>query len=426
MKILVLSNLYPPDVIGGYELGCKQAVDALRARGHEVRVLTSAPRSVIAEDGPGVARSLRLVDSWSDYLYRRSREVTVHLREAESLRVSAFNVHALLHQIDDFRPDVAYVWMLVGLGGLGLMACLNHLRVPWVWHLMDDVPLMLCRSHGAIVPAYAREFSRQLRGRYLACSRQLVEEIEAGGIALNDSVEVVPNWVAGPSRPRRSAYQVGGILRIVSAAGVLDRQADKGMDVLIEAAALLRNGGIDRFSVDIFGRDADGHCGHLIHEHGLEAHVTLRGMRTQAELSDEFAEADVFAFPTRAREPFAFAPLEAAARGCVPLISSRCGNAEWFVHGVHLLKANRTAHDFADALRPIADGSIDLATIGRRAAALVAREFRIEAIVPRIESALAAASRSPRDGAGSAGDAYRMAVLAERLAGVMIQESRCA
>ena len=36
MKILVVSNLYPPDVIGGYELGCRQAVDALRARGHDV------------------------------------------------------------------------------------------------------------------------------------------------------------------------------------------------------------------------------------------------------------------------------------------------------------------------------------------------------------------------------------------------------
>ena len=44
VKILVLSNLYPPDVIGGYELGCRQAVDALRALGHDVRVLTTAPR----------------------------------------------------------------------------------------------------------------------------------------------------------------------------------------------------------------------------------------------------------------------------------------------------------------------------------------------------------------------------------------------
>ena len=102
--------------------------------------------------------------------------------------------------------------MLVGVGGLGLMACLQHLRVPWVWHLMDDVPLMLCRSHGRLVPAFAREFSRQLRGRYLACSQQLVDEIEAGGVALNGKVEVVPNWVDGPDRPRPAGYLDGGAL----------------------------------------------------------------------------------------------------------------------------------------------------------------------------------------------------------------------
>jgi hypothetical protein len=43
VKILVVSNLFPPDVLGGYEILCAQVCRALRARGHEVRVLTSAP-----------------------------------------------------------------------------------------------------------------------------------------------------------------------------------------------------------------------------------------------------------------------------------------------------------------------------------------------------------------------------------------------
>ena len=38
MKILALTNLYPPDVQGGYELGCSQVVDALRTRGYDVEV----------------------------------------------------------------------------------------------------------------------------------------------------------------------------------------------------------------------------------------------------------------------------------------------------------------------------------------------------------------------------------------------------
>ena len=51
-----------------------------------------------------------------------------------------------------------------------------------------------------VVPApLLSEFARQLDGRYLACSQQLVDEIEAGGVPLGDRVEVVPNWVVGGS-----------------------------------------------------------------------------------------------------------------------------------------------------------------------------------------------------------------------------------
>ncbi|MFQ5772284.1 MAG: hypothetical protein ACE5HX_17245, partial [bacterium] len=41
MRILVISNLYPPYFVGGYELGCRDVVDGLKARGHHVKVLTS-------------------------------------------------------------------------------------------------------------------------------------------------------------------------------------------------------------------------------------------------------------------------------------------------------------------------------------------------------------------------------------------------
>ena len=39
MRVLVISNLYPPDVIGGYELCCRQVVDALRRRRHDMQHL---------------------------------------------------------------------------------------------------------------------------------------------------------------------------------------------------------------------------------------------------------------------------------------------------------------------------------------------------------------------------------------------------
>lgn len=425
MKILVLSNLYPPDCIGGYEMGCRQAAEALRDRGHEVRILTSVPRTPVPGE-PGVRRTLRLADIWSHYLFARGSSVTAHLTQSESHRINAANVHALLEEIEDFRPDVVYVWMLAGLGGLGLMGALHHLKVPWAWHLMDDVPLMLCKAAGALVPTFAREFSRQLRGHYLACSQQLVDEIEAGGVALGDVVEVIPNWVRGPIGPPRSDYLDGGRLRIVSAAGLIERQVDKGIDILIDAAARLRSMGHQHFSVDVYGHVTDPHFPGLIHRHGLEGHVTLKGSRSQAELSEIYAENDVFAFPTRPREPFGFAPLEAAARGCVPIMSEVCGIGEWLVHGVQCLKVPRTAEAFAAAFAAILEGRIDPAPIGRRAAAAVRRDFHLDTIIPKIEHALIESSRRDRAGAGTAEDAYRMAVLAEKLARVLIQETLAA
>src|SRR5579859_5294653 len=53
MRILVVTNLYPPHHIGGYELGCRDIVEKLRARGHDVRVLTGTFRQANQETPPG-------------------------------------------------------------------------------------------------------------------------------------------------------------------------------------------------------------------------------------------------------------------------------------------------------------------------------------------------------------------------------------
>jgi glycogen synthase len=66
MNILVISNLYPPHYIGGYELACRDAVEQLRERGHQVRVRTSTYGSAYsASDG----ETLRMLDI-SSLVYR--------------------------------------------------------------------------------------------------------------------------------------------------------------------------------------------------------------------------------------------------------------------------------------------------------------------------------------------------------------------
>ena len=107
-------------------------------------------------------------------------------------------------------------------------------------------------------------------------------------------------------------------------------------------------------------------------------------------------------------------------------MSHTCGIAEWLVHRVHCLKAPRRADAFARTLAAILDGEIAPSPIGRRAAALARRDFHIDAIIVKIEDVLRRAAGRPRDGAGTADEAYRMALLAEKLSRVLVQEALCA
>jgi glycosyltransferase involved in cell wall biosynthesis len=201
--------------------------------------------------------------------------------------------------------------------------------------------------------------------------------------------------VSGDLPPDRTRFFApgDGALGITTAVGVLVEH--KGIDILIEAACLLRALDQGTFWIDINGREDDDRFRRLAADGAVDDVVRFRGLTEQKELIRRLSGCDVFAFPTAWREPFAFAPLEAAAAGCVPLISSTSGNAEWMVGGVHCLKAPRTPQAFADALAAILRGDIDLAPIGRRAQAAVRDMFHSPTVLPAVEAALFEAAAAP-------------------------------
>lgn len=418
MRVLTLTNLYPPDVVGGYEIACAHVVDALRVRGHDVRVLTAAPRFP-APSAPHVLRRLRLTDEWNPNGMSRD-PLAYRLDEAESRLVSAANVHALTTVLSEFSPDVVYVNAVTGLGGLGLMACLQFLGVPWVWQLGDCIPRVLCSNELRPIAGLTDEFTRQIRGSFIAVSERVRRETETDGPGLGDRLTMLPYWITGQRLPHRDAFYEGGHLRIM-AAGQVARF--KGTDVLIEAAARLRDAGHSDFSIDIYGNLLDRTLVHLIQTLDVGEHVRLKGALPQAQLLEAYRHYDLFAFPTLAREPFGLVPLEAVARGCVPIISRECGIAEWLVHGLHCLKADRTPEAFARAFGDVLDRRIDLEPLARRGGEAAWRDFHVDAVVPQIERILATAARQSRALAGSYEDAYRLARLAEQLIVAVLEEA---
>jgi glycosyltransferase involved in cell wall biosynthesis len=410
MRILVVSNLYPPDTLGGYEIGCSQMVGELQRRGHIVRVVSGTPRTPVPPQRE-VIRILKLVDIWNPTAWFGGSPILHATRQLEAGGISGHNVYQWLNQLQEFAPDVVYFWNLLGLGGLGLVAATQHQGIPWRWHLMDAVPTQLCRWRDRVPPEFGRTFARLLQGRFLCCSHTTVAEIEASGIPIAPVTDLIPNWIVTNGAPERTEWLRDGQLRIAFAGAVSEH---KGVFILIEAAALARQRGVSQFHLDLYGPCVDPRIGQRIAELQLHDQVRLHGSIPQSELWQRYQQADLFAFPTAAREPFAFAPLEAMAQGCVAILPRLCGNSEWHLDGVECVKVPRTAEGYADAFVRAANGSLPLPTLGRTAIRTMLRDFRLPNVAPRVERSLQQASAERRPAAGNMDQTFRLALAVER------------
>ena len=121
--------MYPPHSFGGYELVWRAAVEHLRGRGHDVRVLTTDTRTGTAEpDDPGVHRELR----W-------------HLRDGEfeqlgpraAVAMARHNHDVLERHLAEQRPDVVSWWSMGGLT-LTMLETVRRRALPAVAFVHDE------------------------------------------------------------------------------------------------------------------------------------------------------------------------------------------------------------------------------------------------------------------------------------------------
>jgi glycosyltransferase involved in cell wall biosynthesis len=293
VRILTVGNLYPPQHLGGYELMWQAAVAALRARGHDVHVLTTDTRFRDAPDTePGIERSLRWY--WRDHRFPRFTPITVRRIER----------HNRLH----FRAaaegaDLVSFWSMGGMS-LSLLGMCGD--TPSVAVVHDLWPL-----YG---PKVDRSFDGMLRlppALYVS--------------------EWVKRRVGQPGRVIPSGYDAA-VFRV---APPRDRWEGR----------LLLPGRIDprkghRTALAAFGgaRLTIAGAGEPELTAELEAAgATLLGQLEPAALREAYAAADCVLFPVEWDEPWGLVPLEAMAVGRPVVATGRGGSAEYLVDGENCL-----------------------------------------------------------------------------------------
>jgi glycogen(starch) synthase len=405
LDLLLVSDLWPPWTIGGYEQGAHDVATRLARRGHRVTVLTStygvgAPcrdgdvfRVLHEEVYPRALRHRELVRETCRAVaaLRRGRRV---LRDARFDLVLLFNPLGLSAAfIEDLgrtgRPLVAYVsddWVVRWPGTDALLARWTRAypdsAVAWRALVTVSRPLLralgaMPRAPGAVPVQHAVFVSRYIR------------DVSAPRMRLT-SAAVVPWGIDVPRFPYRERT-----------AAELDRwvfvgqlEEHKGAHVVVDAVRLLRDRGLG-VTLTLHGRDTTAYAERLkarVARDGLGDAVRFAGPLPRERVAAEaYAPGGMLVFATVWPEPFSLTLVEAFASG-LPVLTTVTGGTGELARAGENVTAWRAgdAADLAErfaALRACPDAALGMA---RRARAIVERHLDLDRMVERIEAHLLA------------------------------------
>lgn len=335
MKILILSNIFPPGFIGGYELGAYDVAEGLQVKGHRVKVLTSA--YFLEKSAPefdlNVERSLQCATIGHELL------------PPDSFLGHYYNFHnirSIGEALRRFKPDVVLAFNLHGLGAISIVQFLQRLRVPLLLYLMDNVfsgVELGTKLHGVYESIFGRfEFVNSTR--CVGMSRNVVAEVEKTVNASLTEVDYVPGWVQTEMlESRELRYRRKDVTRFVFCSRVAPH---KGTDVMLSAAQELVRLGCSNFKIDVYGSGQVAQFMQSVQSFGLGQHIAYKGLLEKQDMLPTLANYDALLFPTWEREPFGFVASEAASAGALPIMTAGIGASEWFLDGIDCLKISRT------------------------------------------------------------------------------------
>jgi glycosyltransferase involved in cell wall biosynthesis len=396
LRILVLSNLFPPAVQGGYELECADVVDHLRTR-HEVLVLTSTRGAGAGESG--VARLLPTVPPGG--LARSLLAPLDALRAARTAR----------RVLASFRPDLLYVWNAAQIPQAALRVA-ETTGVPVAYRVCEHWFGDLYRTDRFMRHLYGDEHGAR---RVWARLMRLCNGAPGLRLDVHAAVPAAVSWNSealrrlAPAPPtvrtvlervdhpatRRGEALVGLARRpapvpTVACIGRVDPV--KGTDVAYRALAALR----DRHRVDarlvVAGQGDPAfrrRLAALAAELSITAAVEDRGQLDAGGVAALLAEAHALVAPSVWEEPAGLVCVEAALAR-VPVVASRVGGIPELLHeGEHaLLVPPADADACAAALAAALAGGPEVEQRTERAFAR-AQELRLPRYLERMDAFLA-------------------------------------
>jgi len=312
-KILVVTNLFPPQELGGYGRKMWEFTNQLRKRGHQVRVLAGdlpklakAPNAEETALEPVVSRSLRLLGSWEKGSPTPIEDVGLVMENDQH------NRQLLQDTIAEMQPDIVFAGNMDFLG-VGIPETALGLGLPVLQALGNPVP-----------GYYPHEQPTSPRYWIGSCSHWNAAKLQSQGFAPARVDVIYPG--ARVDRFFRVTLPDRQTLRICFAGLVMPF---KGVRTLIDALGLLQQNGIG-FSIEIAGESTNPDFIKELKEaaasYGFADKLHFTGFLDREGLCALFSRSNILVFPSIVEEGFGISQVEALASGLV-VVSSGTGGA---------------------------------------------------------------------------------------------------
>lgn len=420
MRILFLSNFFPPARSGGYTQWCHEVAEGLAARGHTVGVLTSRyERAKAAADEQNIYRLLHLE---GDLAYYQPRHFFTSWRKQHRE-----NLAVVEQTIQTFAPDLIFVWGMWAVSKAVPALAEQFLPGRVVYYLSDYWPSaidmhtaywQLPAEHLWMRPVkqiaswiarsmVAKEGQPTLKFEQVICvSARVRDLLVAAGLPIHHARIIHGGTDVERFLTVRQRDDMGRPLKLLYAGQLVQH---KGVHTAIEAMARLVKGrGNHEISLTLVGAghpDYEAFLRDLIEKEGLQNHVTIRKAVAKEEMPALFQQFDVLVFPSIYEEPLARITQEAMASGLVVVGTTTGGTKEILRDGeTGLTFAPEDAEGLAEQIaRLIACPELRgrLAQNGRQ---MVMAHFTLDKMVNEIEAyLLASLARSSAPSFGNPG-----------------------
>lgn len=388
MKVLIATDQWSPDAIGGSARVARATAQHFAQLGHEVTVLspaTPARPEVERDDGVELHRALRRFR-----LPQSIADVVGTWRWAARQR----------------KPDVLVAHQATN--AVGLLAAQRGVPLLYVFHASAPLEQRFLRRR---MPPFRRAVGVLLDPLLVVLERIAVRRADTVAVlseysrslllsrhpTLDGRIAIVRGGVDyerfanGDGAVVRASYGIPGDRPFVLTVRRLEPRM--GVEELLRAASLLRDRGVElTIGVAGTGQTAPG-LARLTRRLGLEDLVRFFGRVPDADLPGLYAAADLFVLPTVAYEGFGMSTVEALAAG-TPVVGTPVGATPEILAPLdpQLVSPSTSPEDLAATIeRALGDSSTNRRT---RCADYARARFRWEAAIESWQDALVRAAGS--------------------------------